>query len=79
MKDLLEGQIAANSFINLHPAQAQQIVNDQFTVLAGKPLAQSVLTAAWKNITFTDDPIASSWLVDARHASAVGLSVGTCR
>ena len=77
VKDLVEGQVAANKFINLHPAQAQQIVNGQFTVLAGKPLAQSVITAAWKNITFTDNPIASSWLVDARHANAVGLSVGT--
>jgi len=76
VKELLEGQVAATSFIDAHPVEAQQVVNQQFTSLSGKPLSQSVITAAWKNITFTDDPVVSSWSTDAKHASAVGLGVG---
>jgi NitT/TauT family transport system substrate-binding protein len=77
VKELLQGQVEANGFINAHPAKAQQAVNAQFTALAGKALKQSVLAAAWKKITFTDNPIVSSWTVDARHAASVGLSVGS--
>lgn len=76
VKELLEGQVAANSFINARPAQAQALVNQQFTTLAGKPLSQTVITDAWKNLTFTDDPIESSWATDAKHAVAVSLGVG---
>jgi len=76
VRELLEGQVAATRYINSYPVQAQQVVNQQFTTLAGKPLSQAVITAAWKNITFTDDPIVSSWATDAKHASAVGLGVG---
>lgn len=76
VKELLEGQVAATSFINAHPAQAQAVVNQQFTTLAGKPLSQTVITDAWKNLTFTDDPIEASWATDAKHAVAVGLGVG---
>lgn len=77
VKDLLDGQIAATKFINAHPVQAQALVDQQFASLAGKPLSQTVLGDAWKNITFTDDPIVSSWATDARHADAVGLGIGT--
>jgi NitT/TauT family transport system substrate-binding protein len=77
VKELLQGQIAATSFIAAHPVQAQALVNQEFATLAGKPLSQSVLAAAWKNITFTDDPVVSSWVTDAKHASTVGLGVGT--
>lgn len=77
VQELLKGQVAANSFVNAHPVQAQAIVNQQFATLAGKPLSTTVLSTAWKNLTFTNDPIVSSWSTDARHAAAVGLSVGT--
>lgn len=76
VKELLEGQVAATRFIKAHPVQAQQVVNQQFVSLAGKSLSQTVITDAWKNITFTDNPIVSSWATDAEHASAVGLGVG---
>ena len=76
VRELLEGQVAATSFITTHAAQAQQVVNQQFTTLAGKPLSQTVLAEAWKNIVFTNDPVVSSWVADAKHANAVGLGVG---
>ena len=77
VRDLLRAQVASVQFINAHPARAQQEVNQAFTTLAGKALSTSVLAAAWKKITFTVDPVVASWAADARHAAAVGLSVGT--
>jgi NitT/TauT family transport system substrate-binding protein len=76
VEELLQGQVEANTFINAHPAEAQALVNQQFTALAGKPLSTAVLSEAWKNLTFTNNPIESSWLTDAKHSAAVGLGVG---
>lgn len=77
VKDLVAGQVAATKFINAFPMQAQAVVKHEFAVLAGKPLSQKVISSAWRNITFTDDPVVSSWVADAQHAGAVGLGVGT--
>ncbi|MHB8682132.1 MAG: ABC transporter substrate-binding protein [Acidimicrobiales bacterium] len=76
VKDLLQGHVAATRFLTAHPAQAQALVNQQFASLAGKPLNPTVLADAWRNITFTDDPVVSSWTTDAKHAAAVGLGIG---
>lgn len=77
VKELLEGHLAATSYISAHPAAAQALVNRQFATLAGKPLSDTVLSTAWKDVTFTTDPVVSSWVADAKHATAVGLGVGT--
>ncbi len=60
---LLEGQVAANDYVNKNPAEAQKAANDQIEKLTQKRLADAVVAASWNNMTFTDDPIASS-LVD---------------
>ena len=73
VKRLLEGQIAANDFVNQNPAEAQKIVNDAITKYTGKGIAAGVITAAWKNLTFTNDPYGATLLVSADHAVAVGL------
>ena len=39
----------------------------------GKPLKPEVIDSAWANLTFTDDPIASSLIGSAEDAVAVGL------
>lgn len=77
VEKLVQGQVATTRFINGHPIQAQALVQRQFTALAGKPLSQTVLVDAWRNVSFTDDPVFSSWVTDAKHANAVGLGVGT--
>ena len=41
--------------------------------MLGKGLKPAVLSASFQQITFTDDPIASSLATDAQHAVAVGL------
>jgi NitT/TauT family transport system substrate-binding protein len=70
---LAQGQVRANDFVNQHPVQAQQIVNQGLTQLTGKALPASVITAAWPDLTFTNDPVASSLATSAAHAQQVGL------
>ena len=59
--------------MNQNPAEAQKIVNDAITKYTGKGIAAGVITAAWKNLTFTNDPYGATLLVSADHAVAVGL------
>jgi NitT/TauT family transport system substrate-binding protein len=70
---LLKGQIAANDYIHSNLTGAEAAANSELTKLLGKGLDPSVLTASFKAITFTDDPIASSLATDAQHAVSVGL------
>ena len=70
---LLKGQIQANDYIHNNQPAAESAANAELTSLLGKGLDPSVLSAAFKEITFTDDPIASSLAADAQHAVAVGL------
>ena len=70
---LLKGQIAATDFLNKDKAAAEQAANAQLATLTGKSLKPDILAETFKDITFTDDPIASSLLTDAQHATAVGL------
>ncbi|GII00111.1 ABC transporter substrate-binding protein [Planobispora takensis] len=73
VKKLLEAHVEANATINSDPAGAAQTVNSALEKLTGKPLKPEVLDSAFKNITFTNDPIASSLVGSADHAVKVGL------
>lgn len=70
---LLKGQIDANNFINKNTSAAETAANAELTSVLGKGLKPAILASAFKQIKFTDDPIASSLLADAQHAVAVGL------
>ena len=71
---LVQGQVDANIFVSANPTKAQADVNAEIATITGKPLAAKVVVAAWPNLTFTDDPIASSIQTSADHAVALGLS-----
>jgi NitT/TauT family transport system substrate-binding protein len=73
VSDLLKGQIQANDYIAKNSAAAQSAANAELTALTGKGIKSSVLPAAFKEITFTNDPDASSLATDAQQAQAVGL------
>jgi NitT/TauT family transport system substrate-binding protein len=73
VNDLLKAQIQANDFIKNNPAQAAADANAELAAYTGKPLKSSVLTPAFKEITFTDDPAAASLTQDAQQAAGVGL------
>ena len=63
----------ATDFLNNNKSEAEQAANAQLATLTGKSLKPDILAETFKYITFTDDPIASSLLTDAQHATAVGL------
>ncbi|GAA3096999.1 ABC transporter substrate-binding protein [Streptosporangium carneum] len=73
VKQLLEGHVEANAAIAADPADAAKTVNAALEKLSGKPLKQEVLDSAFKNISFTNDPIASSLTGSADHAIKIGL------
>jgi NitT/TauT family transport system substrate-binding protein len=73
VKKLLQGNIQAIKYIQTNDADAQKAANAQLAALSGKPLKDNVLAAAFKNMTFTNDPIASSLYASAQHAQDVGL------
>jgi NitT/TauT family transport system substrate-binding protein len=70
---LLKANIQAINFIHSNTSAAETAANAELTTLTGKGLKSAVLPLAFKQITFTSDPIASSLATDAKHAEAVGL------
>jgi NitT/TauT family transport system substrate-binding protein len=73
VKRLLEGQVAANDFVNEHPDEAQADVRSALKELTGTDLDPAILAQAWQSMEFTDDPIASSLAASAQHAQDLGL------
>ena len=73
VKGLLEGLADAVDLIESDPAQAKELTNQGIEAITDKPLSQEVLDAAWENLVFTLDPIASSLAKSAQDAQDVGL------
>jgi NitT/TauT family transport system substrate-binding protein len=73
VKKLLQGHIASVDYIAKSGDEAKKTANDQLAALSGKPLKDAILNAAFKNLTFTNDPIAPSLYASAQHAQDVGL------
>ena len=73
VRRLIEGQVAANEFVNANPDQTQKIVNDAITKYTGKGFAADIISGAWKNLTFTNDPYSATLIESADHAVGVGL------
>ena len=70
---LLKGQIEANQLISSNKSAAEAAANAELESVSGKGLKSSALAASFAQITFTDDPIASSLVTDAQHAVSLGL------
>ena len=64
---------ATVDFIKSSPAAAQADANAELGSYTGKPLKASIVAAAFKEITFTVDPDASSLTSDAKQAESLGL------
>jgi NitT/TauT family transport system substrate-binding protein len=73
VKRLLEGQVAASDYVNKNPADAQKAANDAIQAVTQTRLSDAVVAAAWKNMTFTNDPVASSLATSAQNAENLGL------
>lgn len=74
VKRLVEGQVAANEFVNTKPDEAQQAVSDHIGKITGKPLDLKLIKQAWPTLEFTNDPIPASLKAGLDHAVAVGLT-----
>jgi NitT/TauT family transport system substrate-binding protein len=70
---LLEGQLEANAFVNGEPAESQDIVRQAIAELTGSEIDEGIVAKAWENLTFTNDPIATSLAESAAHAQELGL------
>jgi NitT/TauT family transport system substrate-binding protein len=73
VNDLLKAQIEANDFIKDDPTAAEADANAELATYTGKPLKASLVAAAFKETTFTNDPDATSLTQDAQEAESVGL------
>ena len=73
VKKLLQGVVEANDYISDSPEDAQKVTNEAIGKITGKKLAEPIITAAWKNLEFTNDPVAASLKESAKDAEAVGL------
>ena len=73
VRRLVEGQVQANELVNSNAAEAQRLVNQAIATTTGKGVPGAVLQASWRNLEFTNDPIAPSLTASADHATAVGL------
>jgi NitT/TauT family transport system substrate-binding protein len=73
VKKLLQGQLKTIDYIAGNKADAQSAANAQLQSLSGKPLKDNVVQAAFADMSFTNDPIASSLYTSAQHAEDVGL------
>ena len=71
--DLVKAQVQANAFIKSDPAQAQADANAELASYTGKPLKPDIVTASFKEITFTNDPDAASLKTAADQAASLGL------
>jgi NitT/TauT family transport system substrate-binding protein len=70
---ILLANIQAVDAIAADPAAAQETVNDEIESFTTKKIGRDLLKAAWGNLTFTVDPIASSLQKSADDAVALGL------
>lgn len=73
VESLLRGHVEANDFVNAKDGEAKVIVGDALAEITGKHLDAAVIERAWRNLVFTNDPIASSLRASARAAATLGL------
>lgn len=73
VRDLLSGHLDALDSIAEDPEAAQVTTLDAIEAISGTRLDEDIVAAAWDNLTFTADPIASSLAKSAEDATSVGL------
>ena len=73
VKQLLQGHIEANELVNGDADAAKAAANAQIKAATDKEIPAAVLDAAWENLTFTVDPVASSLQTSATEATELGL------
>lgn len=70
---VLAGELDAVEFISAEPEEAKKVVNDGIEKITGQSIKPAVLDGAWKNVTFTLDPLSASLAKGAANAAAIGF------
>ena len=73
VESLLRGHLQAVQYATDNPTEAQAVANEGIKKITTKALPATTLAEAWKNLTFTIDPIASSLVKGANDAAELGL------
>ena len=73
VQKLVNAQVAANDYIKTNTADAESLVSAGIQQTTGKPIDGNLVIASFKNITFTNDPIASSLVKDNKDGKALGF------
>ncbi len=73
VRAFLDAHLDALDLIKKDPTQAQDDVASQITKITEQQQNLPTLAAAWKNLTFTADPLPATLKESAAHADAVGL------
>jgi NitT/TauT family transport system substrate-binding protein len=74
VSDLLKGQIQSNDYIKKNSDAARQLVSTRIQkITGGAAIPATALDSAWKQLTFTNDPLADTLIEEAKHAQAVKL------
>ncbi len=73
VKALIDGQIAANTWITANGADAQKTVNAELKRLTGKSLTDAETARAFSEQAVTDDPQAATLQTSLDHAVSAGL------
>ncbi len=70
---LLKGQLQANTLMNTDRVRAEAAAGTELGSLLGAAVQAPVLAAAFGQVTFTNDPVATSVVTEAEDAAAAGL------
>jgi NitT/TauT family transport system substrate-binding protein len=73
VRHVLEALVRSEDYLNQSPAEAQGATNQAIAGITGKSLTPATVAGAWKNMTFSVDPVSASLLADADHATKLGL------
>ena len=73
VKAFLRGHVATVQYIKANPEETKRLVNQEIERITTKPLPTAVLDRAFTTMDVTYDPLASSLLVSADHAFALGF------
>jgi NitT/TauT family transport system substrate-binding protein len=77
VQQLVNAQVAANDYIKTNTADAESLVQQGIQKATGKPIAGDLVIASFKNIEFTNDPIASSLAKVNKQQKALGFPAAT--
>ena len=71
---ILRAHLAALNSITSNPSAAQASTNKEIETVTGKRLAESLITASWKSLSFTPNPLAETIKKSADEAVVLGLN-----